>query len=185
MACDCRTFFLLATALSLATVGCTGRVIDQDLVERGGSDDDGRPAGECARDEDCDGSEECFEGTCVSGGVFRVTLSWEFESDLDLHVVTPRGNEIFYNTDGEVDGGRFDVDDCSQGMCEGPLPYVENIAFDGDAYEGEYSVWVDNFDGASGGPFLVVVSGDVNREWEDSIPAAPVESEWFQFEWDP
>jgi Ca-activated chloride channel family protein len=43
-------------------------------------------------------------------GDIRITLSWENKNDLDLYVVTPTGEEIYYNNPRDSTGGRLDID---------------------------------------------------------------------------
>jgi uncharacterized protein YfaP (DUF2135 family) len=72
---------------------------------------------------------------------FNLTFTNETEVDLDLHVVTPAGAEIYYGATTESSGGALDVD-CHCSSCdEGP---TENIfwAYDGGAPAGDYQVSV-------------------------------------------
>ena len=79
-------------------------------------------------------------GECVNVGELRFTLSWSASTDLDLHVLTPSGDEVWFaNTTGG--GGELDQDDPS-----GEANAAENIWFN-DADEGTYTYWVTNFDG--------------------------------------
>ncbi len=75
----------------------------------------------------------------------RFSLSWDYYDDLDIHVVEPNGNEIFYgNKRSNTSGGFLDVDENVQ---PNTLEPVENIAWD-DAnriQEGKYKVFIENF----------------------------------------
>lgn len=61
------------------------------------------------------------------GGKFKIGLSWFNRNDLDLHVVCPHGNEIYYgNKKVSCCGGWLDVDMNVQGETSSP---VEHIVF--------------------------------------------------------
>jgi hypothetical protein len=81
-------------------------------------------------------------GTVVLGtGDVQVTLRWEGEADLDLHVVDPNGELIWFGNDQSASGGILDVD--ANGACEGLAQPVENIYWPtGVAPTGEYAVSV-------------------------------------------
>ncbi len=79
-------------------------------------------------------------------GFLRFSLSWDYYDDLDLHVIEPNGNEIFYsNKRSFASGGFLDVDMNVQNRHS--LEPVENIAWaDGNRIqEGRYKVFVENF----------------------------------------
>jgi uncharacterized protein YfaP (DUF2135 family) len=81
-------------------------------------------------------------GTVVLGtGDVQVTLRWEGEADLDLHVIDPSGEEIWFGNPQSDSGGILDVD--ANGACEALASPVENIYWPtGDAPTGLYSVEV-------------------------------------------
>lgn len=62
-------------------------------------------------DQNCDGSD-----LIVGDGSVRVTLTWEGEDDLDLHVIDPMGSRIDYQTPTSPSGGTLDRDD-NVGVC--------------------------------------------------------------------
>jgi hypothetical protein len=64
-------------------------------------------------------------GGDISGEIV-LSLGWEHDVDLDMHVTTPDGNEIYY-ADMRHDHGELDVD-CTSAPCRGAAP-VENIVF--------------------------------------------------------
>ena len=131
--------------------------------------------------DDCPGGTACFEGVCVGTGELRISLSWDYVSDLDLHVVTPGGDEISF-VDPAAGGGVLDVDDCVGGEClDNNSTHVENIFFPMQPQAGEYRLWVNNFDGARGGPFEIQVSGAATATFTGSLPASSVDSEVFGF----
>ena len=57
-------------------------------------------------------------------GDVQVTLRWSGTADVDLHVVDPFGEEIYFQHKTSVSGGRLDVD--ANGSCAGDAP-VENV----------------------------------------------------------
>jgi hypothetical protein len=75
-------------------------------------------------------------------GDVQVTLRWDAPVDLDLHVIDPSGQEIWYMSPYSSTGGRLDVDANSQclGMAASP---VENVFWPyGGAPSGGYQVLV-------------------------------------------
>jgi hypothetical protein len=85
-------------------------------------------------------------------GDVQVTLRWEAAADLDLHVIDPNGEEIWYNYRYASSGGELDVDANAgcQTVMERP---VENVFWPyGGAPRGSYQVSVVYFQdcGASG-----------------------------------
>jgi hypothetical protein len=76
-------------------------------------------------------------------GDVKVTLSWSTNADLDLYVVDPNGEQIYWKNDFSQSGGELDVDDW--GETNGR--HEENIFWkDGSAPNGTYSVMVHYFD---------------------------------------
>ncbi len=79
-------------------------------------------------------------------GFMRFSLSWDYYDDLDIHVVEPNGNEIFYGkTRSTWSSGYLDVD--MNVSDRDSLEPVENIAWADDQriQEGVYRVFVENF----------------------------------------
>lgn len=74
---------------------------------------------------------------------FNLQFTNETGVDMDLHVVDPKGNEIYYGNRSTSDGGQLDID-CKCGNCEdGPN---ENIFWpDGKGLKGTYKCWVQYF----------------------------------------
>jgi uncharacterized protein YfaP (DUF2135 family) len=78
----------------------------------------------------------------VGTGDVQVTLSWDRDSDVDLHVIAPGGDEIYYGRPQSPTGGTLDLD--SNAGCEIDGVRNENITWPtGRAPRGQYSVRVD------------------------------------------
>lgn len=81
-------------------------------------------------------------------GILRFNLSFdnELDVDLDLHVTSPMGDEIYYAEPEGISGGQLDVDCfCGEDNClDGP---AENIYWDygGEAPEGTYEITVNYY----------------------------------------
>ena len=58
-------------------------------------------------------------------GDVQVTLRWQGQADLDLHVIDPEGQEVWFASPQSASGGTLDVD--ANGECEGLPRPVENI----------------------------------------------------------
>jgi hypothetical protein len=80
--------------------------------------------------------------TQVGTGDIQVTLSWNADSDVDLHVVAPGNDEIYYARRQSPSGGELDLD--SNAGCDIDGVRNENITWpDGRAPRGSYTVRVD------------------------------------------
>ncbi|MFO0748020.1 MAG: hypothetical protein U1F43_20525 [Myxococcota bacterium] len=106
-----------------------------------------------------------------AGGMYdnvdlRASLIWNNRNDLDLHVIPPSGEEVFYAHKQSACGGWLDVDMNVSGQTDKP---VENVRWPkGQAPAGRYRVIVQNynFHGPTGPtPFRVEleVNGDIRH----------------------
>jgi hypothetical protein len=82
----------------------------------------------------------------VGTGEVQVSVSWNAESDVDLHVVEPGGEEVFYGHTSSATGGTLDLD--SNPACSIDHKKNENITW-AHAPSGSYTVRVDYFAGCS------------------------------------
>ena len=133
--------------------------------------------GICDNSRDCVPGNICFELVCVGEGALRISLAWNTITDLDIHLVTPNGNEIYWaNTN--ADGGMLDLDDCIGGGCaNASATHVENINFPDSAPAGLYTVWVENYDGLDSASFTI----DVSQGSFFSGSVAPISGEVSEF----
>lgn len=83
-----------------------------------------------------------------AGGMYdnvdvRATLIWNNRNDLDIHVICPSGEEIWYSHMVSRCGGRLDIDKNVRGETMKP---VENVRWaKGQAPKGHYKVFVQNY----------------------------------------
>jgi Ca-activated chloride channel family protein len=92
-------------------------------------------------------------------GDIRISLMWNNRNDLDLHVVTPTGEEINFNNPQDSNGGRLDTDRNLYGETLRP---VENVYWpENAAVPGNYRVFVrsyaNNEPGTYATPFQVEI----------------------------
>ena len=77
-------------------------------------------------------------------GVVQVSASWDALSDVDLHVVEPSGEEVYYGHRSSGTSGQLDLD--SNAACRLDSINNENIRWIGTAPAGNYTVRLDYFD---------------------------------------
>lgn len=84
-------------------------------------------------------------------GDIQFTLRWSSTADLDLAVIDPNGEEIYYGSRTSSSGGQLDVD--SNALCSTAVANpVENIFWPtGESIDGTYTVAVSYFNECGGG----------------------------------
>jgi hypothetical protein len=97
-------------------------------------------------------------------GDVQVSVSWDAPSDVDLHVVEPSGEEIYYGNGGSATGGQLDVDSNANCVIDGKQ--IENIRWPGRAPGGTYTVRVDYWDACGVGRtnYLVTVRNGTSTQ---------------------
>jgi len=84
----------------------------------------------------------------VGSGDVQVSLSWDTPTDVDLHVVDPSGDEVYYGNTTSVSGGVLDLD--SNPACNLDNKNNENITWPTNAAPiGTYIVRVDYWSSCS------------------------------------
>lgn len=111
------------------------------------------------------GSDGVSERDAGTGDV-QLTLSWASDADLDLAVIEPDGNEIYFSAKTSPSGGELDVDANVGCDNDGSL---ENIFWpSGEAPPGSYTVKVTGYevDGCGSGDFTldITVGGEESTE---------------------
>ncbi len=128
--------------------------------------------------------ESTLESTLnsLNAGVGQITVSmlWDSDDDLDLHMYTPDGSEIYYaNT--SAGGGTLDIDANVGGRTmDNP---IENIFFE-DPEEGTYVVFIRDYSDRSDGPtnYIVRVTvGDQSQTFEGTIDGSGTDIEIITF----
>lgn len=97
-------------------------------------------------------------------GNLTISLIWDTDDDLDLHVVEPSGEKIHFSKKNSSSGGRLDIDANESAIMENP---VENVFWDNPPI-GAYRVIVNCFkrrssEGTKAIPFEILVSDEVNN----------------------
>lgn len=82
----------------------------------------------------------------ADGDLVRFRLNWSTIGDLDLHVITPSGAEIFHDNE-TADGGLIDLDNTAGGPGS-----IENVVF-GSGRPGEYTAFAEYREGAEPAEF--------------------------------
>jgi hypothetical protein len=95
----------------------------------------------------------------VGTGEVQVSISWDAASDVDLHVVEPGGEEIYYGNTVSATGGKLDLDSNADCVIDGKNN--ENITW-ANAPSGTYIVRVDYYKSCGVGQTNYVVT--VNRK---------------------
>ena len=85
----------------------------------------------------------------VGTGDVQINVTWDSKADLDLHVVDPSGQEIYWANRTSTTGGQLDLD--SNAACASDGPRAENIFWPSGlvAPHGDYYVRVDQWSNCS------------------------------------
>ena len=116
------------------TIDGSGTQVDIITFVYGGSDGDESVPAESELDD-------VLNSLGAGTGEITISMLWDSDDDLDLHVGTPDGSEICYSNS-EAGGGYLDVDANVGGRTmDNP---VENIYFESPD-TGAYSVWIEDY----------------------------------------
>jgi len=127
--------------LGAATTSVTMQMtVDQDYTDPtltfGFSVGDGTDFGEIAEQE--------YQIIVVGTGDVQVSLTFDQRDDLDLHVIDPNGDEVYYANRTVASGGELDLD--ANPVCGEPAGNAENITWgEGEAPDGTYEVYINMF----------------------------------------
>ena len=87
-------------------------------------------------------SQQKVDAIQVGTGEVQVSVQWDGDSDVDLHVVDPNGDEVFWDNTSIASGGELDLD--SNANCDLDHVRNENITWS-KAPPGKYTVRLDYF----------------------------------------
>jgi len=115
-----------------------GQVIDQSVASAGGGG---------LFDPDMAGR---IQGGGGQAGEIEIGLLWDNRNDLDLHVIDPSEEHIFFNHRRSTSGGELDIDRnaaCGDNVTNRP---VEHVVWQSNAPLGEYQIIVDHYANCGG-----------------------------------
>lgn len=97
----------------------------------------------------------------VGTGDVQVNVTWDSPADVDLHVLDPLGEEVYWAHRTSVSGGQLDLD--SNAGCGSDGPRAENIFWASGlvAPRGDYTVRVDHWSNCSAAATSYVVTVNV------------------------
>ncbi len=105
-------------------------------------------------DDNCNGVID--EGCGYQTGNIQVTAAWSSSSDIDLHVIDPNGEEIYYGHRNSSSGGVLDRD--ANAACSVSPPTVENVYWPDNPPSGQYRVRAVAYDMCGSGNTPVTLS---------------------------
>ena len=93
----------------------------------------------------------------IGTGDVQVNVTWNTQADVDLHVVDPSGEEIYYGNPSAASGGVLDLD--GNAACGATDERSENITWNSTPPSGTYIVRLDYWDncGAASTDYVVTV----------------------------
>ena len=151
------------------TIDGTGTRIDIITFEYGGS-----------QGPDESTLDDTLNDLNAGTGEITVSLLWDSTDDVDLHILTPDGSEIYYGNR-STGGGELDIDaNTSSNMMDNP---VENIFFTTPA-AGTYTVWIEDYNDRTDGPtnYIVRVTvGDQSQTFEGTIDVTDTRNDIITF----
>lgn len=118
-------------------------------------------------------------------GTVQATLRWTGTADMDLHVLDPNGEEIYFGARNSSSGGALDLDKIPACGGADTGPHTENIFWEDDAPPGEYTVWVYDYsscDVATDYSLQVVVGGSTVVSETGTISESATEGTRYTFQ---
>jgi hypothetical protein len=125
----------------------------------------------------CPANQTCASCRCVGAGDVSVQLVWDSVEDVDLHVIDPNGEEIYWDHRTSASGGTLDVD--ANHGCTGDTHPVENVVWPaGTAPHGEYVVLVVHYRQCTSSETPIayrvrVMHDGVTSEYPGTLPNIP------------
>jgi len=148
---------------------CASALLSGCFGGGGGGRGDKVPGDPCTETQECIPGSICFNEFCIGEGNLRVSLSFFDDTDLDLHLITPNGSEIYF-ANSMADGATLDVDQCVSSCGAGG--HVENIVFEVAPPTGNYETFVINYDGRAAATFDIEIAGDgIDTNFQGSVGA--------------
>jgi hypothetical protein len=92
-------------------------------------------------DSIADRTDELRDSLGGDTGLITITLTWDTYDDLDLHLIEPSGNRIYFDNKVSSSGGTLDVDVNADGRAYTDNA-LENIYYRGTPPSGTYTVYV-------------------------------------------
>lgn len=93
-------------------------------------------------DDNCNGVID--EGCGYQTGNIQITAAWNSSSDIDLHVIDPMNEEIYYAHRNSSSGGVLDRD--ANAACSVAPPTVENVYWGSQPPSGSYRIRLVAYD---------------------------------------
>lgn len=116
-------------------------------------------------------SRTSIDAIRVAGGDIQVSVTWDTEADVDLHVIDPDGEEVYFGNRNSASGGELDLD--ANAACSTSQIFQENIGWSsGEAPSGGYTVRVEYWDGCGVAETNYVVTVSL-RPGTPVIPGTP------------
>jgi len=118
----------------------------------------------------------------AAGGDVQVSVTWNTAADVDLHVIDPNGEEVYYGGTQSSSGGVLDID--ANAACSTSDVTQENVGWAVDtAPSGQYIVRVDYWDncGATQTDYVVTVSLRPGQVTRPGSPGASVDTYYGSF----
>jgi hypothetical protein len=118
--------------------------------------------------------------TSVGTGQVQVNVTWDKAVDVDLHVLDPSGEELYYDNKLSASGGALDLD--ANAGCDITEAWAENVTWaTGTAPSGTYKVLIDYWSACSitdtvSYVVTVNVAGQTPRTFARTLTAAEADS---------